>query len=136
ERDRIAAVLPEAEILDYFDFGMKELRERGCSYAKAEREVAARVLAHLGITDAVVPSEFPVGLGDRLRADGIALMIDDERFDARRRSKRPRELEGIRSAARAAEKGMAAAAALLARAEPGDDGNLQLDDRALTAEQV
>jgi Xaa-Pro aminopeptidase len=136
ERQRIAAVLPEAEILDYFAFGMKELRERGCSYAEAEREVATRVVQHLGIGEVVVPSEFPVGLADRLREEGIGLVIDDERFYARRRSKLPRELEGIRSAQRAAEKGMAAAAALLARAQPGEDGNLQRNGQALTAEQV
>ena len=29
ERERIGATLPEAEILDFFDFGMKELREQG-----------------------------------------------------------------------------------------------------------
>jgi Xaa-Pro aminopeptidase len=136
ERDRIAAALPEAEILDYFAFGLKELREQGLAYAAAEREVVARVARHLGLTEVVVPGEFPVALADRLRADGIRVTVDDEAFQARRRAKSPAELEGIRAAQRAAESGMAAAAELLAAAEPGSDGLLELDGGALTAEQV
>jgi Xaa-Pro aminopeptidase len=136
EQDRIAGILPQAEILDFFDFGMKELREQGLSHAAAECEVAARVARHLGVKEVVVPGEFPVALADRLRADGIAVRIDDEAFQSRRRAKSTRELDGIRVAQRAAEKGMAAAASLLAAAEPGADGNLHLDGGVLSAERV
>ena len=136
ESGRIAVALPEAEILDYFAFGMKELRERGLSWAKTEREVVARVVGHLGISEATVPGEFPTGLADRLRADGIQLTVDDDVFVARRRSKQSSELEGIRIAQAAAEKGMAVAASLLACAEAGPDGRLHLDGSELTAEQV
>jgi Xaa-Pro aminopeptidase len=136
ERDRIAAVLPEAEILDYYAFGMKEVREHGLAYAAAEREVVARVVHHLGLTEVVVPGEFPVALADRLRAEGIRVTIDDDAFEMRRRAKSPRELDGIRAAQRAAESGTAAAAALLAAAEPGADDILHLDGVALTAERV
>lgn len=136
ERDRIAAVLPEAEILDYFEFGMKELREQGLSYAAAECEVASRVARHLHLEEVVVPSSFPVALADRLRAEGIDVRIDDEAFESRRRAKSGRELDGIRTAQRAAEHGMSVAAGLLAAAEPGDDGNLHLDGTELTAERV
>jgi Xaa-Pro aminopeptidase len=136
ERARIEAVLPGAELLDYFDFGMKELAEQGMSYAESEREISSRVLGHLGITDAVIPGDFPVALADRLRADGVMLTVDDIAFTARRRVKQGRELDGIRLAQRAAEQGMAAAAALLARAEPGTDGRLHLDRAELTAELI
>jgi Xaa-Pro aminopeptidase len=136
EQERIAAALPGAEILDYFAFGMKELREQGLSHAAAECEVAARVAHHLGLDEVVVPGEFPVALADRLRADGIRVTVDDDAFHSRRRAKSPRELEGIRIAQRAAEKGMAVAAALLAGSEPGPDGNLHLDGAELTAERV
>lgn len=136
ERSRIGAVLPSAELLDYFHFGLKELRESGLSNPQAEREVVLRVLRHIGITDAIVPGEFPVALADRLRAEGISLQVDDGAFTARRRSKQGRELEGIRAAQRAAEAGMAAAAEMLARAEPGQQGRLHLDGRELLAEQV
>ncbi len=136
ERSRIEAAVPGAEIRDYFDFGMKELAEQGLSYAESEHEVSARVLRHLGIADALIPGDFPVALADRLRADGVTLTVDDRAFTARRRAKQGRELEGIRLAQRAAEKGMAAAAALLARAEPGSDGHLHLNGAELTAERV
>jgi Xaa-Pro aminopeptidase len=136
ERTRIARVLPDAEILDYFAFGMRELREQGLTYADAEREVAARVVKQLGLTQATVPGNFPVALADRLRADGLRLTIDDRAVDIRRRSKSGRELEGILSAQRAAEAGMAAAVTMLARAEPGADGDLQLDGQTLHAEHV
>ena len=136
ERDRIASALPQAQILDYFAFGMKELREQGVTHAVAEREVVARVARELGLSEAVVPGEFPLGLADRLRADGIRVMVDDEAFHARRRAKSSQELEGIRAAQRAAERGMAAAAELLAAAEPRADGLLHLDAAALTAERV
>lgn len=136
ERERIAAVLPDAEILDYFDFGMKELRERGLPHAAAECEVTARAVRHLGLSEIVVPGTFPVALADRLRADGVDVRIDDETFEMRRRAKSPKELDGVRIAQRAAERGMAVAAGLLAAAEPGADGNLHLDGTELTAERV
>jgi Xaa-Pro aminopeptidase len=136
ERARIAGELPEAEILDYFAFGMKELRQSGMSYETAEREVVARVAAHLELRQATVPGDFQVALADRLRADGVTLEIDDEAFKARRRSKAGRELEGIRAAQRAAEAGMAAAARLLARAEPGEGGRLFADGAELHSEHV
>jgi Xaa-Pro aminopeptidase len=136
ERTRIAKVLPDAEILDYFAFGMRELRQQGLSHDEAEREVVARVVQHLGLTEATVPGDFPVALADRLRRDGLELLIDDHAIGARRRSKSKPELDGIRAAQRAAEAGMAAAAAVLARAEPGSDGGLRLDGEELHAEHV
>ena len=136
EATRIAARLPEAEILDYFDFGMKDLRRQGMSYEQAEREVSTRVVRHLGITEVTVPGEFPVALADRLRAEGIELEVDDEVVNGRRRAKAPHELEGIRAAQRAAEAGMAAAADMLARAEPGVGGRLYLDGAELHSEHV
>jgi Xaa-Pro aminopeptidase len=89
----------------------------------------------IGIQEAVVPGDFPLGLGDRLRQDGVVLTVDDAAVDARRRVKTPAELDGIRAAARAAEASMAAAAALLARARPAGD-HLELDGRTLLAEDV
>jgi Xaa-Pro aminopeptidase len=121
ERDRIAAALPEAEILDYFAFGMKELREQGLAYAAAEREVVARVARHLGLTEVVVPGEFPVALADRLRADGIRVTVDDEAFQARRRAKSPAELEGIRAAQRAAVHHFPGGGALRRPRQPSPD---------------
>src|SRR6202035_414151 len=68
ERTRITEARPDAEILDGLDFGMRELRQSGMTWTETERELSARVVSHLGITEAIVPSGFPLGLGDRLRA--------------------------------------------------------------------
>jgi Xaa-Pro aminopeptidase len=136
ERERVAAAMPHVEILDFFDHGIKELLEDGHSRRDAQLEVVSRVVSELGVAQATVPSGFPVGLADRLRSAGVELHVDDETIDARRRAKVGPELDGIRAAQRAAEAGMAAAAGILARAEAGTDGRLQLDGRDLLAEDV
>ena len=136
EKSRIAAVRPDVEILDAASFGRKELRERGLGHAETEWEIAARALQHLGIKHATVPSSLPLGLGDRLRADGVELDLDDHEVDGRRRSKQGAELDGVRRAQRAAEAGMAAAANILARSEPGPEGKLYVDGQVLNAERV
>jgi Xaa-Pro aminopeptidase len=125
ERDRIAAVLPHAELLEFNELGMRALVEEGMTRLEAEREVVLRALRQLGIGEATVPGDFPVALADRLRADGISLTIDDAAVATRRRVKAGAELEGIRAAQRAAHAATARAAQLLARAEIGRDGNLR-----------
>ena len=53
ERDRIAAVLPGAEILEFIDLGMRALVEDGMTRLDAEREVVLRAVRQLGIREAV-----------------------------------------------------------------------------------
>jgi len=136
ERERVTRALPDAELLDYFAFGLKELFTSGMSWHEAHREAVARAVREIGIDEAIVPGDFPLALGDRLRADGIALIVDDDAVEFRRRAKAGVELEGIRAAQRAAEAGMSAARALLARAHPGGDGYLHRDGERLLAEDV
>ena len=136
ERDRVDRVLPEAELLDYFELGFREFIDRGLSFAEAGRETEARAVQEIGIEEAIVPGDFPLALGDRLRAGGVVLTVDDAAVEQRRRAKSPAELEGIRAAQRAAEAGMTAASELLARAEPTADGQLELDGKPLLAEEV
>ena len=75
----------------------------------------------MGLTEAIVDPDFPVAIADRLRADGIALTPSAETVADRRRSKTPAELAGVRRAQRAAEAGMAAAAATIAGRRTGGD---------------
>src|SRR5436190_3280771 len=121
ESERIQELLPDAELLDYFALGYKELVQNGMSFEEASLEVEARAVREIGIQEAIVPGEFPLALGDRLRQDGVALTIDDAAVKLRRRAKAPAELEGIRAAQRAAEAGMSAAAGLLTQARPAGD---------------
>jgi Xaa-Pro aminopeptidase len=136
EHDRVKRTLPDAEVLDYFAFGYKELVERGLSRAEAGREVEVRAVRQIGIDEAIVPGDFPLALGDSLREDGIVLTVDDPAVELRRRAKTPFELEGIRAAQQAAEAGMTAACELLARAVPAADGQLHVDGKPLLAEDV
>lgn len=135
ERGRVKRALPDAEVLDYFAFGYKELVERGLSFADAGREAEARAVQEIGLEDAIVPGDFPLALGDRLRKDGVVLTVDDAAVERRRRAKAPAELEGIRAAQRAAEAGMTAACELLGRALPAG-GQLHVDGKPLLAEDV
>lgn len=110
------------------DFGSDELIAAGATREQVRDETAVRAVRELGITSAVVPFGFPVGLADRLRAEGIELRPDQELFDERRRVKTAEQLEGIRRAQRAAEAGMDAARGLL-RSGDAEAG-------ALTVERV
>jgi Xaa-Pro aminopeptidase len=103
---------------------------------EAGREVEARAVREIGLEEAIVPGDFPLALADRLRQDGVELTVDDAAVELRRRAKSAVELAGIRAAQQAAQAGMATAAGLLARAEPGADGRLELDGKPLLAEDV
>jgi Xaa-Pro aminopeptidase len=136
ESGRVQRELPDAKILDFFDLGYKELVESGLTMHEAGLEVEARVVRNIGISEAIVPADFPLALGDRLRLDGVVLTVDVAAVELRRRSKSPVEIEGIRIAQRAAEAGMTAASELLARAQPEAEGRLEVDGRLLLAEDV
>jgi Xaa-Pro aminopeptidase len=103
---------------------------------EAGREIEIRAVREIGIDEAIVPGDFPLALGDRLREEGVALTVDETAVALRRRSKSPVEIEGIRIAQRAAEAGMAAASELIARAQPGAEGRLEVDGTSLLAEDV
>jgi Xaa-Pro aminopeptidase len=135
ERERIAAVAPDAELHDAGELGFYELLESGMSWTEIDVELASRAAGRMGVAKALVDPEFPLLVADRLRTDGIELTPDAETFKARRRVKSPAELEGIRRAQGAAEAGMAAAAALLRRAM-ADGDRLIVDGETLTAESV
>ena len=136
DRDRIAEAIPDAEVLDFFDFGLLELMEDGMERREAVRETVVRVLAQIELDAAAVPSDFPLALAERLRAAGVRLSIDDDAFDVRRRAKTASELGGVRRAQRAAMAGMEAARGLLFSASSGAEGLLVLDGELLLAEDV
>lgn len=126
---------PEIEVLDPFVLGLVQLLEDGMDREDALDEIALRACRQMGIRAAAVPRGFPLALADRLRAAGVELIVDGPLFERRRRVKQGAELEGIRRASRAAEAGMAAAAALLARADAGGE-LLRVDGELLTSERL
>jgi Xaa-Pro aminopeptidase len=135
ERARIAAALPGAELLLANELGFFELIEGGMPRDEAELEIVVRALERWGVEEAVVAPDLPVALADRLRDQGVRLIIDARAIERRRRAKSPAEMAGIRRAQRAAEAGMAAGERLI-RGATGEDGRLVHDGEELTAEAV
>jgi Xaa-Pro aminopeptidase len=135
EAGRIAEVAPDVEVIDPHELGLDELIARGLRWHELEVELCSRCAARLGARRLVVPLELPVGVADRLRAEGIEVVPDEMEFVRRRRSKNASEVEGVRRAQAAADAGMAAAAELLGSAT-SDDGVLMHDGEVLTSEAV
>jgi Xaa-Pro aminopeptidase len=135
ERERIAAARPDAELIDWFDVGFHELLESGMPRDQMLLELISRAVARTGLRSAIVDPDFPLAVADRLRADGITLTPDHATFALRRRAKSAAELAGIRRAQKAAEAGMAAAAAVLREAVPEGD-KIVIGGEPVTAEQV
>jgi Xaa-Pro aminopeptidase len=135
EADRIARVLPGAEILTIDMLGLYELVAEGMPRDDAELETAVRALRRWGVEEAVVAPDLPVAVADRLRGDGIRIDVEGGTVSGRRRVKTPAQLEGIRRAQRAAEAGMSAGEALI-RGARQEGGRLVHDGEPLTAEHV
>ncbi len=133
ERERLEALAMGLDVRPFEDAGVDELLTRGLSREEVGRELWLNACRLLGIESAVVPRAFPLGDADHLRANGVELTVDQDFFDARRRSKNAAELAGIRRAQRAAEAGMAAGLDLLRRAVPAN-GGLAVDGDPLTCE--
>ena len=133
EAMRVEGLDLELDVLPTEEFGADELRRGGIDSYEYERELARRVARGLGIERATVPSGFPLGVAEALRASGVELDVNQRLFDDRRRRKSGHELAGIRRAQRAAEAGMATARDLLRRAEPAN-GGLVVDGEPLTCE--
>jgi len=135
EGDRITAADPSVEIVPAETIGYDDLVRDGVDYYEISQTLTVRIARLLGLRDAVVPASFPLRHADALRADGVELTVDQRYFDDRRRRKTPQQLDRIRIASRAAEAGMEAIAALLARSEPGPDGRVA-DGEPLTSERL
>ena len=133
EGDRIAVREPAIDLVPSETFPLDKLLADGLDAYEVFPALFSQMVASLGIERALVPERFPLGIGDRLRADGVDLVVDQRFFDDRRRGKSDFELAGIRVAQKAAEAGMAAIAALLARSEPGEGGRV-VDGEPLTCE--
>ena len=116
-------------------FGYDELIEQGLPRHQVLMETMVKAVQELGITEAVVPYNFPLELADRLRAAGVELKPDRELFAQRRRVKNETELEGIRKAQRGTEAGMAAARDML-RAAEASNGVVMLEGEPLTSERI
>ncbi|MCM8811583.1 MAG: Xaa-Pro peptidase family protein [Candidatus Omnitrophica bacterium] len=82
-----------------------------------------------------VPSTFPVGIADRIRAKGFSLRVSEDPFFPERMCKRPEEVAAIRETIRLTEEALQAAIRLIEESEiKGED--LWLRGQPLTSELV
>ncbi|HEU5212147.1 MAG TPA: M24 family metallopeptidase, partial [Gaiellaceae bacterium] len=135
DRPRVHEAMPDAVLHDFSDLGFGELRMSGRSAFEVELELASRAAAAIGIREAIADPDMPFAVADRLRTDGITLLLDEPAVAERRRVKSNAELAGIRRAQAAAHAGLRAAADVLARADPDGD-RLSVDGEVLTSEIV
>lgn len=133
EESRIAQAAPDLERLLVDDLGRDELVAKGRPPLEIELEVWVRAAERLGIRQALVPTDFPIALADRLREHSVKLTPDESIFAERRRHKTATEMAGIRRATEAALTAMGEAAAMLRGAEIRGEG-LWLDGQRLTSE--
>jgi Xaa-Pro aminopeptidase len=136
EEARIAGAAPDLERLLVDALGRDELIAAGRSWSEIDQELCVRAAAAVGITDAVVPPEFPLALADRLRAEGILITPDEFVFVGRRRRKTAPEMAGIRRAAEVAVCAMGEAAAMLREAVIDGDELFGAAGERLEAEAV
>jgi Xaa-Pro aminopeptidase len=117
------------------EFGYDELLAQGLPRHEVLMRTLEAAVPTLGVTSAVVPTTFPIGLADRLRAKGIELTPDRAFFAERRRVKSEAGLAGIRRAQEGTQAAMGAAAEMLRNAE-ASNGTLMLDGEQLTSERL
>lgn len=136
EMELVREVVPaEVEVQPLEHFGWMEISRSGIDLYAIWPELCARVARDLGVSSAVVPSAFPTAVADRLRTDGVALVVDQRFFDDRRRAKRQDEVAHIRGTASAATAALAAVRGALGRSLPGEEGRM-LDGEPLTCERL
>jgi Xaa-Pro aminopeptidase len=133
ESSRIEPVGIKPHPFEEFDYD--ELLAQGLPRYEVLMQTIERAVAKLEVTEAKVPTTFPVGLADRLRAKGVELTPDREFFAERRRVKSDVGLAGIRRAQKGTETAMGAAAEMLRNAE-ASNGTLLLDGEPLTSERI
>jgi Xaa-Pro aminopeptidase len=135
EAGRIDALGIGLQVLTLEDVGIDELLKRGLDPYEVDLELTLQASRRLGLTSAVTPLTFPLGVADHLRAEGIDLAADQRFFDDRRRVKNEHELAGIRRACRAVEAGVAVGVEMLRDASSAN-GMLTLDGEPLTCERI
>ena len=135
EADRVKEVAPDIEVIDPHELGWDDLMAQGLRWDEAEVELALRACQQLQVSKAVVPGVFPVVIADRLRGEGIDVVVDQPAFNRRRRAKNELEIDGVRRAQAAANGAMGVAADMLRRAT-AQGGVLELDGEVLTSERV
>ncbi|MFB6304069.1 MAG: M24 family metallopeptidase [Haloferacaceae archaeon] len=129
----------EADAATVSRFADYDYRDRVAEHGRAAGR-ARTVAAWLDDRDVGAvrtPERFPLGPADRLRDRDVTVASDpDDAVETVRARKTPTEVDHVRTAHRANEAAMDAAADLLRAAAPDDDGVLRHEGDPLTSERV
>jgi Xaa-Pro aminopeptidase len=118
------------------DLGIDELFAEGLDHNAIGRELALRATRRAGLDSVVVPGWFPLATAEHLRGAGIAVRIDDDRFEQRRRLKDAHAIAAIREVTALVEESMVLIRRRLAACDVDPDGTLRDDGGVLTSERL
>ena len=124
------------EVWSYSELGLTELYASRLDRHAIDCELALRAVRRAGLDSVVVPGWFPLATAEHLRAAAIAVEIDDDLFERRRRSKDAHAIAAIREVTVLVEESMGLIRARLAACRPDADGTLRDDDGVLTSERL
>jgi len=132
EIDRARSQARVDKVLSYSDYA-RRWQQRGIQFP-APAQILLEVFKDLRVSRVEVPSTFPVGLADQLRAFGVKVLSAADPFWPEREFKTEEEVRFISESLRAAEKGMEAGIDAVRRTEIRKNGDLYLDGTRLTSE--
>ncbi len=127
EQAAVAQVLPSAR----YEARLREKGHQNPSF----REVVLALLQDLGLKTLKVPADFPLDPANFLRREGIQLEVATSPLFPQRQIKTPEEINAIRRAMQAAERGMEMAVSTLGAAQVREQ-TLYFEDQVLTAERL
>ena len=123
------------QVVNLNEFGLRELSAAGVQGDDLNAQIIKRFLDSRGITKVRVPPYFFLGLAEKLRGLGVALEIATD-LSARRRAKRPDEIEALEQTQRATEDAWERGVDAIRRSTARKDGTLVLDGDVFTAERL
>jgi Xaa-Pro aminopeptidase len=132
EMDRAKDQANVDKVLAYSDY-VRRLQARRVPFPSVS-QVLVEVFHELKIQSVLVPTTFPLGLGDALRRRRVRITAQPDPFWERREIKTEEEVKLIRESLKAAERGIEAGIEAVRRTEIGKDGGLYLDGTPLTSE--
>ncbi len=135
EQQRAATEAAATAVHGFDEFGARELMSAGLPSDEVAAAMIERLLTQRRITRVAVPSFFPIGVGDHLRARDVDL-VPAPGLSERRRRKTPEEVSAIEIVENAAEQAFAAGAEAMRASTTGPEGVLVLDGRPFTAERL
>lgn len=108
EVDRMRRIPGIDDVLSFESLGIEDLLAQGESRTQAMGTAALRACLEVEITEATCPPDTDAFIVDALRGGGVRVTLDEQRFELRRRTKTPAEIEGAERAQRSAQEALEA----------------------------